>query len=337
VSQDLRASVVIPTFERCRSVHRLLTALAGQTSPASGFEVIVALDGSTDGTQEMVQAFPAPYALRAAWQPHGGRAAACNLGVQHSRADLIIILDDDMEPTPGFVAAHCAHHPPGSRLGVIGAVPIVVEPNTPPVTRFIAAKFNAHLERLAGAKTTIGVRDFYSGNFSIRRDVLQSVGGFDQHFQLYGNEDGELAARLKKAGVQLIYSHDASARQHYEKDFAALAEDNIAKGRTAILMVSKHPDQLNRLRIGTGGRGSRKWRVLRAMLVKISIYSPQISQHVIRLMKLAERRRLSGLFKWYKRTLDYFFWLGVEKELDELSRTAEGEARRLRALLGTAG
>jgi glycosyltransferase involved in cell wall biosynthesis len=38
-------SVVIPTFQRCGSVARILGALADQTLPSAHFEVIVAIDG----------------------------------------------------------------------------------------------------------------------------------------------------------------------------------------------------------------------------------------------------------------------------------------------------
>ena len=53
-------SVVIPTFQRRAATQRALQALARQTLPAADYEVIVSIDGSEDGTREMVAGFPAP-------------------------------------------------------------------------------------------------------------------------------------------------------------------------------------------------------------------------------------------------------------------------------------
>ena len=61
-------SVVIPTYLRRASVRRALEALSRQTLSPDEYEVIVAIDGSRDGTQEMVSQFPAAYKLRSIWQ-----------------------------------------------------------------------------------------------------------------------------------------------------------------------------------------------------------------------------------------------------------------------------
>jgi glycosyltransferase involved in cell wall biosynthesis len=60
VSEPVRISVVIPTYQRCASVRRALEALAHQTMPATEYEVIVPIDGSDDGTKEMIEGFRAP-------------------------------------------------------------------------------------------------------------------------------------------------------------------------------------------------------------------------------------------------------------------------------------
>src|SRR5712692_238288 len=112
------------------------------------------------------------------------------------------------------------------------------------------------------------LRDFYTGNFSIRREVLLRVGPFDEDFKVYGNEDLELFVRLTNAGIRLIYSAEALAYQHYEKDFAGLAKDKIAQGRTAVLLARKHSDTFVYLKLSTYRQSSLKWRVLRAMLLR---------------------------------------------------------------------
>src|SRR4051812_32873595 len=115
-----RVSVVVPTFNRRESLQRLLVALAGQTHPVDDFEVVVVDDGSTDGTGELLQRLEPPYALQALRQSNGGPALARNRGVARARGELIVFLDDDVEPLPELVSEHVAAHGTASDLVVIG-------------------------------------------------------------------------------------------------------------------------------------------------------------------------------------------------------------------------
>src|SRR5512147_2046093 len=99
-------SVIVPTYQRCDSVARLLRALAQQTLAPEEYEVIVGIDGSNDGTREMLETFSASYRLRYVWQPNRGRAAACNAAIRLAEGDVLVILDDDMEPALDCLEQH---------------------------------------------------------------------------------------------------------------------------------------------------------------------------------------------------------------------------------------
>jgi peptidoglycan/xylan/chitin deacetylase (PgdA/CDA1 family) len=318
---SLQLSVVIPTHRRCDSVRRALRALSEQTLPATEYEVIVSIDGSEDGTRELIEHFSAPFELRALWQPKLGRAAACNAGILAARGDVVVLLDDDMEPSPDCLAVHARAHEPGSRWGVVGAAPVVSDDDSSPVQQYIATSFRQHLDKLARPDHQIDIRDVYTGNFSIRREVLLEVGLFDEGFQIYGNEDGELAIRLRAAGVQLVYSREALASQHYEKDFAALARDKLAQGQTSVACAIQHPDVIPSLRIGTYRRGSRKWRLLRSALLTASRPFRFLPKWVIDYIRWLERRKPASLRLQYFLALDYFYWLGVRRAFLENPRS----------------
>lgn len=308
-------SVIIPTYNRRDSAKRTLHALAHQTLAPELYEVIVSIDGSLDGTREMITSFPAPYRLDYIWHSNQGRAAACNAGIRKAQGDVLVILDDDMEPAPDCLERHSNAHPIGSRFGVMGAVPIRCENTDPQVTAYIAAKFNQHLDNLARPGHRLVLRDFYSGHFSIRRDVLMQVGLFDEAFRIYGNEDLELSLRLTKSNVRLMYDPATVAYQHYSKDFAALAHDTIAKGRTAVLLASKHPEVLPELQLRAYKQDSWRWRMARAILLTLSRWSPSIPDKVIRLMERFEQHQVRHLHLYYRFVLDYLYWQGAQTAL----------------------
>ena len=99
-------SVIVPTYQRRQRVSALVQALGRQTFPADAFEVVVVVDGSADGTRAALEAMSPPHRLRVLSQPQRGRAAAVNAGIAASRGTLLVLLDDDMEPSPEFLAAH---------------------------------------------------------------------------------------------------------------------------------------------------------------------------------------------------------------------------------------
>jgi GT2 family glycosyltransferase len=331
MSEPVRISVVIPTYQRCASVRRALEALAHQTMPAGEYEVIVPIDGSDDGTKEMIDGFQAPYRLIADWHPNQGRAAARNVGIRLAQGRLIIFLDDDMEPVPGFLDAHWEAHPQGSRRAVVGPVPIPVDASSPPIVRYRHSGMNAHLDRLAQPGYKLGFRDIYSGNLSLPADVLREVGGFDETFKLYGHEDYELALRLAEAGVELGYCPAATAYQAYDKDFGALAQDCVAKGRTAVLFARMHSDVASSPQLATYRAGPRKWRLIRAPLLLLSRWFPTFPERVIAFMTWLERRRPRRLDTCYRLAFDYFFWVGAQSALREQRRP---DTRLMRIGLG---
>jgi GT2 family glycosyltransferase len=318
VTDRVRISVVIPTYRRRLAVERALRALARQTMPAKEFEVVVVANGPDDGTIELLTAFAAPFALRLLQRPEPGRAGACNQGILAAAGDLVVLLDDDMEPVPDFLAAHTRAHG-GERVGVVGAAPVVLGPAASAAAGYIAARFERHLAKLATPGYRFQGRDFYSGNFSIRRADLIAAGLFDEGFTEYGNEDLELSRRLVHHGIPLVFSPEAIAYQHYDKDFAGLARDTMAKGRTAVLFARRHPEVLPDLKLSTFGQGSHRHRLTRALVLALARVWSGTPDMLISLVTLVERRRPARLHKVYSSALDCCYWLGVQSTKHEAS------------------
>jgi hypothetical protein len=115
--------------------------------------------------------------------------------------------------------------------------------------------------------------------------------------------------------VQLVFSREALAYQHYTKDFAALARDNIDKGRTAVLLASKHPETYHDLKLSMYAHGSRKWRFVRAGLLQLSRAWAGIPEWVILFMTWLARHRITQFNFCCFLALDYFYWLGAKSVL----------------------
>lgn len=110
-------SVVVPSRLRPEALERLLRCLAAQSHPR--FEVLVALDGGG-----AVPAVPAGMAVRYLDLPHVGISDAKNHALSRAQSDLVVLLNDDVEPRPDFLAEHLRAQRRGAGM-VLGASPFL--------------------------------------------------------------------------------------------------------------------------------------------------------------------------------------------------------------------
>jgi len=304
-------SLVIPTYQRRGSVTKLVHALASQELAWDRFEVVIVVDGSTDGTMERLLELEPLFPLRRVWQENRGRAAACNHGVDISTAPIIALLDDDMDPKPGMLKAHLAAHSLGDLVIAVGPAPIVVDESSPPLVTYRSEVFASKLRRMGQPGYEPGIRDVYTGNVSFSRKLFKAAGGFDEDFREYGNEDFELLLRMIAVGGRIAFAPDASAWQSYDKDFRALARDVRAEGSTAVLFTQKQPDASGEMELAAWGRRSLRHRRVLEWLLRASLLGAPFPTFLIKTTTVLERLRPPFLKKWYDFGLDYFYWLGA--------------------------
>ncbi|MEW6144008.1 MAG: glycosyltransferase family 2 protein [Thermodesulfobacteriota bacterium] len=322
----MKVSVIIPTYQRCDSLKRALTSLSGQTFPNEDYEVIVSVDGSTDSTMEMLEGYQAPYELRTIWKPNAGRSAARNRGIEEAKGDVLIFLDDDMEALPGLIENHYKHHRDNGRFCVLGKIPVNISDRSTPLDIYLAETvYTPFMSRLFSPDYRFQGLEFYSGNFSIRRDVLREIGFFNTGYSV--SEDCELGIRIARAGVEIVFEPDAGSRQYIEKDFEELAELTIERGVTAVLFTLDHPDTFCFRRICEYNTGPVRWRFVRNRLIRASRMIPQIPGIVASFIRLLENIIPDRMDRYYNLSLDYYFWLGVTSALENLKNRKELESR----------
>jgi len=215
-------SVIVTTYERPDALAAVLRGLGDQTD--DDFEVVVADDGSGDSTRRVIHdadtAGPLAGRVTHAWQPDDGfRAArARNLAASRARGDILVMLDGDCIPRPGFIHAQRRCRPGvalrGSRCLLDATATERVLTDGVPVEamgvmawlgRRLAGRVN-RLPQLAGTPIAalgrrLSWRTFRTCNAAVHRRDFTAVDGFDHAFRGWGYEDSDLAIRLGAAGV----------------------------------------------------------------------------------------------------------------------------------------
>ena len=296
--------IVIATYNRAELLRQCLDALAAQSEASSNFEVIVVVDGSTDGTAEFLASYTGLRNLHVHVQPNQGVGAARNKGAELSSARLLLFLDDDMVAAPDLVSTHIEAH--RSSAGIVGLGHIVntVPPDADCFNRSTSAGLSDHYDRLKRGRRP-SFMDCYSGNLSVPRQAFVELGGFAP--DLPRSEDVELGYRLQMAGLTLVYLESAIARQEYRKTFGEIGADAEKGGAAALMLYARHPAMLPYMHLSEFCAASLGFRVARTMLLALSPPS-RLLQWLSALFDGSRRER-----GWYRLLYSYFYWRGVRR------------------------
>lgn len=102
----LKASIVIPTYNKLPRLKLMLTSLFNQSCSWKDFEVIIIDDGSMDGTRDFIKNCSFPPNFVYVLKENEGRAAARNEGARLAKNEILIFCDDDMILPPCFIECH---------------------------------------------------------------------------------------------------------------------------------------------------------------------------------------------------------------------------------------
>jgi glycosyltransferase involved in cell wall biosynthesis len=240
-------TIAIASFQRRGTLMRLLRALDAQLATdedlARDLDVLVVLDGSTDGSQAAVENAPWTVPVRVHWQPNQGLATARNVGLDAAKGRLVWFLDDDLVPSVGLVARHRGAH--AGEPGVfVGPCRIPDDVDAPEAVVRWWDEFHADLER----KGVVDQLDrFTTANASAPADLLSAVGGFDASFVEYGLEDYELAVRVLREGIGIRFDSDAIAWHPDIPPMRVLVARQYGLGLNAALLAGLHPETVESL------------------------------------------------------------------------------------------
>lgn len=218
-------SVVIPTYNRRDVLLECLTALCAQDLAPDEFEILVADDGSSDGTAEAVTRFAehAPVSVRYSWAENRGANAARNRAIEESRGRILVIINDDTIAVPDFLHQHLSAHAeyPGDEVAVLGRV--TISPKVP-YSVFADLHLDAAYAPFWGVRE-LDWRAFFTCNISVKAAFLHRWGMFEENLRWH--EDLELGERLARHGLRVIYEPKALGYHlHHlqEKDYLGVAE-----------------------------------------------------------------------------------------------------------------
>jgi GT2 family glycosyltransferase len=233
-------SAIVPTKDRAASLAQTLRALEEQQDPEGGAEIVVADNGSSDETEQVLrEARERNPNLTWVSQPKPGPAAARNAAAAVARGEVLLLLGDDTAPArPDLFAAHAALHRanPDPTYACLGRLEWAPQP-----TEFMrwldegGPQFH-YWELSAGdADPTLY---FYSSHLSLKRTMFERAGGFDERFPFAAFEDTDFGSRLGARGLRLDYHPDLVVLHDHPTSIPSSLRRAIRVGTSAAIYNS---------------------------------------------------------------------------------------------------
>ncbi len=255
-------SVCIITWNSREKLADCLAAVPAACAPRE-FEIVLADNGSSDGTAGMVgELFPSVRLLLN--QKNRGVAPARNQALGEARGKVLVILDDDTVPGPGSLAGLAATVEARPGVGIAGPR---LE-NADGGLQFSCRRFHNGLTPFLSRLSSIGfigrsrtMRGFLMADWdhaserevdhligacqAFTRDTWQKLGPLDERM-FYGWEDTDYCVRARRAGLGVLYvpEHRVVHRQRRLTRARPFGRNTLEFIKSMLIFFCKYPGGL---------------------------------------------------------------------------------------------
>lgn len=222
-------SVVIPAFNAEATISEVVEAVRGQDL-SEELEVIVVDDGSTDLTAARARQSGAVVVH----QGNRGPAETRNTGWRTAHGETVLFTDSDCRPHRDWARKLLAGFASPEVAAVAGSYGIWNPQSW--LARHIHAEI---MERHAGMPSSI--RAFGSYNVAIRKEILESLDGFDDNYPRASGEDNDLSYRILEAGFTIAFRREALVDHLHQESIFRYLKEQARHGYYRMLLYRTHP------------------------------------------------------------------------------------------------
>ena len=204
-------SIIIPTFNRRKWIGECLDSVLAQTYP--NIETIVVDDVSTDGTVEWIRSEARYSNVKLHVQErNGGASLARNKGVEMASGELVVFIDSDDMLLPEHIEKAVNAFREYPDLGLFCCDSTMIDADGQVIAN--GKTWHQTLSEIKSYPLKSGFRSledvFAFSNcfpgFTLKRSLLQDLGGFDQG--IFPADDYDLALRVAGSDYKVFYLHE---------------------------------------------------------------------------------------------------------------------------------
>lgn len=236
-------SIIIPTYNRFEEIKKCLIDFENQNFPQKDYEIIIIDDGSTDKSFSKLNTLKNTLKnnIRIFKKKNRGPASARNFGIRIARGKYILFIDDDMYPSNNLLKEHQSFHKKYKNSAILGN--ILWNPNlrVTPFMKYAALYGYQFAYRMIKDPLNLDYNLFYTSNISLERKWFNKD-KFNERFRTPACEDGELAYRLQKKGLRIVFNKEAINYHSHFFSFYNFCERQYRVGENLKILFNIHPE-----------------------------------------------------------------------------------------------
>ena len=235
-------SVILPVLNEERYLEHAVSAILEQDFKGS-IEVILAIAPSKDRTLQVAQALArSDSRVKIVDNPSGRTAAGLNIAIKHSKYPIIVRVDGHANIPNNYISIAVQLL---NETGAVNVGGVMAAEGQNAFENAVARAMRSPLG-VGGAKFHTGgeageVDTVYLGVF--RKDALNAVGGFDEHFTRA--QDWELNYRLRMNGGKIFFDPRLTVTYRPRRSLPALAKQYFEYGRWRRVVTRTHKGTIN--------------------------------------------------------------------------------------------
>ena len=234
--------MVVPTWNGARWLPACLAAVEAQSRPAD--EVLIVDNGSTDASVDVaLEHCPRARVLRLG--RNTGFAFAANRGIEGAPADVVALVNTDVELAPDWLARTAARLEADPHLGAVATKMVDLADRSRLYDAGDVLRRDGVCEQRGRFTADDGRFDAPGEVFAAcagaalyRRAAVLGVGGFDERFFAY-LEDADLGLRLRLAGWGCAYEPAVAAHASGGSSWQLTRPVPAWGARNTVLLVAK--------------------------------------------------------------------------------------------------
>lgn len=220
------ASVIVCTKNRCTALRACLASIVESIEHASAkAEIVVVDNGSTDETPDFLKNWHPTVPVKILTENRPGKGAALNTALKHASGGLLIFTDDDCRMGPNYILDALRYDADDSELVIRGGRVELGNPDDFPIVINLLNEHTLVRRSLNSARTTHIAGQILGCNMTMRRDLANRLGAFDERFGpgslMNSAEDTDYICRAYLLDIPLIHVPDMTIFHHHGRNTPA--------------------------------------------------------------------------------------------------------------------
>lgn len=169
-------SIIVAAHNEEAVIHRLFDSLLALDYPYGQSEIIIASDGSTDRTNDII----AEYAQRHEqikplyFAKQRGKMSTLNDAVRHATGDILFFADADVTLSRNTLRAHVRHHA-DAQIGLVGGMYRIIDRDGAELGK-IEHDYATLEQRIRSSESRFAsTMNVFGGNYSMKRELWQPL------------------------------------------------------------------------------------------------------------------------------------------------------------------